>query len=146
MFNKNFTGIDEITEHTGLLPHVLMELVNFYDLPLQNHPDGIWRTSLKQLGKWLIANGLADWHAVSVTRLRAAKLRKMREGPGKVIQGDMTFICDRLQIAAGTFITLRQRIDCPIKQVEDTNQFRVDINRWEDFRTEKEDKPRDRPW
>jgi hypothetical protein len=148
MFNKNLVGIDEVSEYTKLLPHVLMDLKNFYDLPLENHSenDGIWRTSSKQLEKWLAENGLQDWRQCSVTRLRAAKLRKMRQGPGKILQGDMVFVCDRLQIATGTFITLMQRIDCPIKHVEDTNQYLVDLNRWEDFRTEKEDHPRDLPW
>lgn len=131
--SKNLTGIDEIEEFTKLPIVTLMELVTYYDLPLQKGDDAIWHTTTRDLKKWLAENGVEGWDRLSITKLKTLKLRKLRQGPGKIIQGDMDFVCNKLDIASGTLISLIQRSDCPIQKIEDTNQYRVDLNRWEDF-------------
>ncbi|OPY65977.1 MAG: hypothetical protein A4E63_02725 [Syntrophorhabdus sp. PtaU1.Bin050] len=132
--SKHLTGMDEIAEHTGLQIVTLIELKTYYDLPLEKDGNAIWHTTTRDLKKWLVENGVESWDKLSITKLRALKLRKLRQGPGKIIQGDMDFVCNKLDIASGTLISLIQRSDCPIQKIEDTNQYRVDLNRWEDFR------------
>jgi hypothetical protein len=131
--DKKLRGMAEIEEYIGLQTVSILEMKRDFDLPIEKDRNSIWHATAHALDRWLHENGLKSWREFSRGKMLAARVRKLRKGPGKVITGDMNQICDKLGIGPGTFITVRTMTGCPIKQVEGTNQFEVDANRWADF-------------
>jgi hypothetical protein len=135
-------GMNEVEAHCGGLATVtILDLWKHYNFPIEKI-GGIWCSTRTRLDAWAAENGVAVWGRIPIPRLEAARQRKLRQGPGEILQGDMDEMCAKLDIAAGSFIYFLQYTNCPIKRLEGTNQFSVDINRWKDFRSDLEALPR----
>jgi hypothetical protein len=135
--DDELAGIDEIEKHTELSAVTLFDLRNNLGLPIEKK-GGIWYATRTGLSRWLKENGLEVWgRQFSLAKVRAVQLRARRQGPGKVFSGDMDFICEKLDIAPGTFLDVLNWVSCPIIKLEN-KKYSVDTNRWADFREDRD--------
>lgn len=128
-----WSGINEICRQMGGV--AVVTVLNYrrdLDFPLIKD-GGIMIAREADVNAWANDLGIENIRKFDHTAKYRIVCRRRRAGPGETIQGDQNKICERLRIATGTLLDALRDADNPFQKVEGSNQYTVDLNRWQDY-------------
>jgi hypothetical protein len=128
-----WSGINEICLRMGR--QECLTVLNYRrDLNFPMRKDGgIWICVEAEVLAWAKDLGITDLRNVDHSAIFKLVRRRARSGPGQVIRGDINSICEKLRVSTNVLFVAQGRVDNPFRKIEGSNEYEVDLNRWQDY-------------